>query len=64
MEAFMFKRIMLVALTSGLAAHAVKTFLQNADRRHKERHRSQAKAELHRWENEGGNVVQPAMPNR
>lgn len=60
----MLKRIVLVALTSGLAAHAVKTFLQGAEQRYKQRHRTQVKAELHRWENEGGNVVSPAMPAR
>ena len=60
----MLKRIVLVALTSGLAAYAVKSFLQGAERRHKQHRRSQAKSELHRWEDEGGNVVSPSMPAR
>ena len=60
----MLKRIVFVALTSGLATHAVKTFLQGAERRYRQRHQAQVKAELNRWENEGGNVVTPAMPVR
>ncbi|MES2887776.1 MAG: hypothetical protein V4739_07155 [Pseudomonadota bacterium] len=60
----MLKRIVLVALTSGLAAHAVKTFLQGAERRYHQRHRSHVKGELNRWENEGGQVISPAMPAR
>lgn len=58
----MLKRLVLVALTSGLAAHVVKTFLQGAEQRYRQRHRSQAKGELNRWENEGGQVISPAMP--
>ena len=58
------KRFTLLALASGLAAQAVRMFLQQAERHHRARLKSQAKTELHRWENEGGNLKPPAMPTQ
>lgn len=56
------KRIALVALTSGVTAQAVRMFLNHTEHQRHARQKSQAKNELHRWENEGGNVVPPSMP--
>ncbi len=56
------KRFAFFALASGLTAQAVRIFLQNVERHHRARLKSQAKHELHRWENEGGNLKPPEMP--
>jgi len=52
----MIKQFILLALACGVAATAAKKLAQRRQTRHQE----QQKAEVQRWEDEGGSVVEPA----
>jgi hypothetical protein len=58
----MLRKVLVFALTSGLAAKLAHHFLQTEGERAKSRKKRQEKAELHRWEDEGGTVIEPRLP--
>lgn len=50
----MIKKLLMVAVTTGLVAKGVQMLFQRADERAHAEKKKERKAEAHRWENEGG----------
>jgi hypothetical protein len=50
----MIKKLLMVAVTTGLVAKGVQILFQRADQRATTEKKKERKDETHRWENEGG----------
>jgi hypothetical protein len=52
----MFRKLLMVALTTGLAAKGIQVLMQRAEQRKITQKKHDKKAAVQRWENEGGPV--------
>ena len=50
----MFRKLLVVALTTGLAAKGIQVFMRRADQRKISQKKQDKKVAVQRWENEGG----------
>ena len=55
----MLKRLLSFAVSSGLAAMALKMWIERENRRRTDRARREQAHEIQRWEDEGGNPAAP-----
>lgn len=53
----MIRKLLMVAVTTGLVAKGVQILFQRADQRAHAEKKKERKADIQRWENEGGPAV-------
>jgi len=58
----MLRKLVMIAVVSGLAARGLGLLLRRAEDRAYLRHKREQKAEVHRWEDEGGLVPDAVAP--
>lgn len=60
----MMKNLLAVAVSGGLAAMALKLWIQHENRRHVGRAERERAGEIQRWEDEGGNAAPTASSTK